>query len=77
VEDNPKQTTKDQAIMKKLLSVFAVLSLIGFVAAFGADEKKYKAGGCCDKAAKAGTKCEHKCCVSAEKEGKVCAKCNK
>ena len=62
--------------MKKLLSVFAVLSLIGFVSAFGADDKKLKPGGCCDKAAKAGEKCAHPCCVTAEKEGKVCAKCN-
>lgn len=62
--------------MKKLLSVFAVLSLIGSVAAFGADEKKLKPGGCCDKAAKAGKKCEHKCCVEAEKKGEVCKKCN-
>ena len=62
--------------MKKLLSVFAVISLLGLVAAFGAD-KKYADGSCCDKAAKKGGKCAHPCCVSAEKEGKVCAKCNK
>lgn len=62
--------------MKKLLSVFAVLSLLGSVAAFGAD-KKYKDGGCCDKAAKKGEKCKHPCCVEAEGKGEVCKKCNK
>ena len=62
--------------MKKLLSVFAVLSLLGSVTAFGAD-KKYKADGCCDKAAKKSEKCAHPCCVAAEKDGKVCEKCNK
>ena len=59
----------------KLLSLFAVVSLLGSVAVFGAD-KKYKEGGCCDKAKKAGKECAHPCCVAAEKEGKVCAKCN-
>jgi hypothetical protein len=39
-------------------------------------DKKYKEGGCCDKAKKAGKECDHKCCVAAEKEGKVCEKCN-
>ncbi len=62
--------------MKKLLSVFAVLSLLGFVTAFGAD-KKVTPGSCCDKAAKKGEKCAHPCCVEAEKKSEVCAKCNK
>lgn len=62
--------------MKKLLSVFAVVSLLGLVAAFGAD-KKYTEGSCCDKAAKKGEACKHPCCVEAEKKGEVCKKCNK
>jgi len=61
--------------MKKLLSVLAVASLLGSVAVFGAD-KKYKEGGCCDKAAKKGEKCKHPCCVEAEAKGEVCKKCN-
>jgi hypothetical protein len=75
VEANPKQTTKDQDIMKKLLSVFAVVSIIT-AGAFAADGK-ITPGSCCDKAAKKGEKCAHPCCVAADKEGKVCAKCNK
>lgn len=62
--------------MKKLLSVFAVLSLMGMVSAFGEDTK-VKEGSCCDKAAKKGEKCAHPCCVKAAEESKVCAKCNK
>ncbi len=61
----------------KLTSVITVIvtSLALASGAFAAD-KKYKEGGCCDKAAKKGEKCSHPCCVKAEKEGKVCAKCN-
>lgn len=62
--------------MKKLLNVFAIVSLMGFVSAFGEDVK-VKEGSCCDKAAKKGEKCAHPCCVKAEADGKVCAKCNK
>lgn len=62
--------------MKTLLSVLTVMSMLAVVS-FGADEKKYKDGGCCDKAKKAGKACDHKCCVEAEKAGKVCEKCNK
>ncbi|MCE9518707.1 MAG: hypothetical protein K8R87_03970 [Verrucomicrobia bacterium] len=62
--------------MKKLLSVFAVLSLMSMVSAFGEDTK-VKEGSCCDKAKKAGKECAHPCCVKAAKDGKVCEKCNK
>ncbi|MCP5557457.1 MAG: hypothetical protein H7A55_06855 [Verrucomicrobiaceae bacterium] len=62
----------------KLTQILAIAVASLALAAGGiAAEKKYKAGGCCDKAAKAGEKCEHPCCVKAEAEGKVCAKCNK
>ncbi len=60
--------------MKTLFTLLAVASMTSF--SFGAD-KKYKEGGCCDKAIKAGKTCEHPCCVKAEKDGKVCEKCNK
>ncbi|MEI6536183.1 MAG: hypothetical protein WCN98_12625 [Verrucomicrobiaceae bacterium] len=64
--------------MKKLLSVFAVVSIISSMAAFGADEKKkYAEGSCCAKAEAKGEKCKHPCCVEAEKAGKMCEKCNK
>ena len=59
----------------KLLSILAIVAALagGAIAA----DKKYKEGGCCDKAAKKGEKCAHPCCVAAEKDGKVCEKCNK
>ena len=59
----------------KLLSIIAVVAALagGALAA----DKKYKDGGCCDKAAKKGEKCAHPCCVAAEKDGKACEKCNK
>lgn len=41
-----------------------------------AEGKKFKEGGCCDKAQKAGKTCEHKCCVAAAEKGGVCEKCN-
>ncbi len=64
--------------MKKLLSLFAVVSVLSSMAAFGADEKKkYTEGKCCDKADKAGEKCKHPCCVEAEGKNEVCKKCNK
>lgn len=64
--------------MKKLLSVFAVVSLVAFMAAVGAEEKKkYTAGSCCAKAEAKGEKCKHPCCVEAEGKGEVCKKCNK
>jgi type 1 glutamine amidotransferase len=37
---------------------------------------KFKAGSCCDKAAKAGKTCGHACCKKAAVAGKVCAMCN-
>ncbi len=37
---------------------------------------RFKAGSCCDRAAKAGGACAHPCCVTAASEGKVCATCN-
>ncbi len=64
--------------MKKLLSVFAVVSIISSMAAFGAEEKKkYTEGSCCAKAEKKGEKCKHPCCVEAEAKNEVCKKCNK
>ena len=65
--------------MKKLLSLFAAVSIISSMAAFGADEKKkqYKEDGCCAMAVAKGEKCAHPCCVKAEAKGEVCAKCNK
>lgn len=62
----------------KLLSILSVIAMSGALAtsAFAVD-KKYKEGGCCEKAHKKGEKCAHPCCVSAEKDNKVCAKCNK
>ena len=62
----------------KLTSILSVITISLALAggAFSA-EKKYKDGGCCDKAKKKGEKCAHPCCVAAEKDGKVCEKCNK
>ena len=55
-----QKPTNQKTNMKKLLSVFAVLSLITSIAAFGADEKKkYTEGSCCAKAEKKGEKCKH------------------
>lgn len=62
--------------MKKVLSLLAVTALVASTALMGADEKKYKEGGCCAKAKKAGKVCSHPCCVEAEKKGEVCKKCN-
>lgn len=64
--------------MKKLTFILSVIAMGGALTtgAFAAD-KKYKEGGCCDKAQKKGETCAHPCCVAAEKDGKVCAKCNK
>jgi hypothetical protein len=62
----------------KLTSILTVLAMSCAFAITGlAAEKKYKEGGCCDKAIKGGGKCEHPCCVKAEKDNKVCEKCNK
>lgn len=62
----------------KLVSLFAAVAMaLAFVGGTIAAEKKYKEGGCCDKAAKKGEKCAHPCCVAAEKDGKACEKCNK
>ncbi len=73
-----RKPTNQKTNMKKLLSVFAVLSLITSIAAFGADEKKkYTEGSCCAKAEKKGEKCKHPCCVEAEAKGEACKKCNK
>ena len=64
--------------MKKLLSVFAVVSILSSMAAFGAEEKKkYTEGKCCALAEKKGEKCAHPCCVEAEAKNEVCKKCNK
>ena len=64
--------------MKKLTFILSVIAMTGALTtgAFAVD-KKYKEGGCCDKAHKKGEKCEHPCCVTAEKDNKVCEKCNK
>ena len=62
--------------MKTLLTVLTATAMMATLS-FGADAKKYKEGGCCDKAIKAGKTCEHPCCVKAEKDGKACEKCNK
>ena len=63
--------------MKKLSFILSVIAMsVLSTGAFAAD-KKYKEGGCCDKANKKGEKCEHPCCVTAEKDNKVCEKCNK
>jgi len=67
-------TTKSMKLTSILTVVLTTLALAG--GALAAD-KQYKAGSCCDKAAKKGEKCTHPCCVTAEKDGKVCAKCNK
>lgn len=62
----------------KLTSLFsAVIVALALAGGALAAEKKYKEGGCCDKAAKKGEACKHSCCVAAEKDGKVCEKCNK
>ena len=61
--------------MKTLLTVLTATAMLTAFS-LGA-EKKYKAGGCCDKAIKAGKTCEHPCCIKAEKDGKACEKCNK
>ena len=61
----------------KLTHIFAVLAALSLVSGAFAADKKYKEGGCCDKAAKKGEQCKHPCCVAAEKDGKVCEKCNK
>ena len=37
---------------------------------------QFKAGSCCDKAAKAGKACSHGCCVKAAASTQVCKKCN-
>ena len=37
---------------------------------------QFKAGGCCDKAAKGGGTCTHPCCAEALAAGKVCENCN-
>jgi hypothetical protein len=68
------QQTEYKHQMKLTTILIASLALAG--GAFS-EEKKYKEGGCCDKAAKKGEKCAHPCCVAAEKDGKVCEKCNK
>lgn len=62
--------------MKHLLSILALAALLT-TTSFGAEDKKYTAGSCCDKAKKEGKACTHKCCVEAEKKGEVCKKCNK
>jgi hypothetical protein len=62
----------------KLTSILTIIVTSLALATSGiAADKKYKEGGCCDKAAKKGEKCAHPCCVTAEKDGKVCEKCNK
>ena len=62
----------------KLTSILAVVvTSLALAAGAIAADKKYKEGGCCDKAAKKGEKCKHQCCVAAEKDGKACEKCNK
>ena len=62
----------------KLTSILTIVATsLALVTSGLAADKKYKEGGCCDKAAKKGEKCSHPCCVKAEAEGKVCAKCNK
>lgn len=62
----------------KLTSILTVvLTCLALASSALAADKKYKEGGCCDKAAKKGEKCGHPCCVAAEKEGKACEKCNK
>ena len=62
----------------KLTQVIAiVISSLALASGGIAADKRYKDGGCCDKAAKKGEKCAHPCCVAAEKDGKVCEKCNK
>jgi hypothetical protein len=62
--------------MKTLLTVLTATAMMASLS-FSADAKKYKEGGCCDKAQKKGEACKHPCCVEAEKAGKVCEKCNK
>ena len=72
--DRHKHKTKSM----KLTSILTIIvSSLALVTSGLAADKKYKEGGCCDKATKKGEKCAHPCCVTAEKEGKVCAKCNK
>ncbi len=63
--------------MKFISMLSAVAMGLAFVGGAIAAEKKYKEGGCCDKAAKKGEACKHPCCVEADKAGKVCEKCNK
>ena len=69
-------------IGRLFLAAILACSLGGI--AVGADDakkeapaKKYKEGGCCDKAIKAGKTCAHPCCVKAEEAKTVCEKCNK
>jgi hypothetical protein len=71
-----QETTIKNKTMKTLLTVLTAVSMMTAFS-LGAEEKKYKEGGCCDKAKKAGKTCDHACCVKAEKDGKVCEKCNK
>ena len=70
--------TKTKTKSMKLTSILTIIvtSLALTTVGFAAD-KKYKEGGCCDKAAKKSEKCAHPCCVAAEKDNKVCEKCNK
>jgi|GEM_PF-2848055 len=39
-------------------------------------QASFKAGSCCDRAAKADKTCTHPCCIAAAKIGEVCSKCN-
>ena len=62
----------------KLTSILTIIVTSLALATSGiAADKKYKEGGCCDKANKKGEKCSKGCCVKAEKDDKVCAACNK